>query len=64
MSKKLGPVALGRKIFGKPEETRLLRVLRSGAWGRLQGKEVETFEQRFAEAHDCKHGIAVVNGGL
>jgi len=49
-------------VFGKTEEVRLLRVLRSGAWGRLQGKEVERFEQRFAEAHDCKHGIAVVNG--
>jgi dTDP-4-amino-4,6-dideoxygalactose transaminase len=49
-------------VFGKTEEARLLRVLRSGAWGRLQGKEVGRFEQRFAEAHDCKHGIAVVNG--
>jgi len=49
-------------LFGKTEETRLLRVLRSGAWGRLQGKDVERFEHRFAEAHDCKHGIAVVNG--
>jgi dTDP-4-amino-4,6-dideoxygalactose transaminase len=52
----------GWPVFGRTEETRLLRVLRSGAWGRLQGKEVERFEQRFAEAHDCKHGIAVVNG--
>ncbi len=49
-------------VFGKSEETRLLRVLRSGAWGRLQGKEVETFENRFAQAHGCQHGIAVVNG--
>lgn len=49
-------------VFGKSEENRLLRVLRSGAWGRLQGKEVETFENRFAQAHGCQHGIAVVNG--
>ncbi len=49
-------------VFGKTEEARLLRVLRSGAWGRLQGTEVERFEQSFAEAHGCKHGIAVVNG--
>jgi dTDP-4-amino-4,6-dideoxygalactose transaminase len=49
-------------VFGKTEEKGLLRVLRSGAWGRLQGKEVERFEQRFADAHDCKHGIAVLNG--
>jgi dTDP-4-amino-4,6-dideoxygalactose transaminase len=52
----------GWPLFGKTEETNLLRVLRSGAWGRLQGKQVERFERRFAEAHDCKHGIAVVNG--
>ena len=34
-------------IFGKPEEKRLLRTLRSGKWGRLQGAEVEEFEKRF-----------------
>jgi dTDP-4-amino-4,6-dideoxygalactose transaminase len=49
-------------IFGKPEEQRLLRALRSGKWGRLQGTEVAEFEARFAEMHGCKYGIAVVNG--
>src|SRR5437773_7433971 len=49
-------------IFGKPEEKRLLRTLRSGNWGRLDGREVAQFEQRFARMHGCKHGIAVVNG--
>jgi dTDP-4-amino-4,6-dideoxygalactose transaminase/ribosomal protein S18 acetylase RimI-like enzyme len=49
-------------VFGKKEEARLLRVLRSGQWGRLQGNEVAAFEQRFAAAHGCRHGIAVVNG--
>ena len=49
-------------IFGKPEEKRLLRTLRSGKWGRLQGNEVAEFENRFAAMHGCKHGIAVVNG--
>ena len=49
-------------VFGKPEEKRLLRVLRSGKWGRLQGSEVAEFESRFAAAHGCKYGIAVVNG--
>lgn len=49
-------------IFGKPEEKRLLRVLRSGKWGRLHGTEVAEFEERFAAMHGCKHGIAVVNG--
>ena len=49
-------------IFGKPEERRLLHTLRSGKWGRLDGPETGQFEQRFAEMHGCKHGIAVVNG--
>jgi len=49
-------------IFGKPEETRVLRVLRSGKWGRLNGPEVAEFEKRFAAMHGCKHGIAMVNG--
>jgi dTDP-4-amino-4,6-dideoxygalactose transaminase len=49
-------------LFDQSEETRLLQVLRSGAWGRLHGREVEQFEGRFAEAHGCEHGIAVANG--
>jgi dTDP-4-amino-4,6-dideoxygalactose transaminase len=49
-------------IYGKSDEVRLLRTLRSGKWGRLQGNEVAAFEQRFAAMHGCKHGIAVVNG--
>jgi dTDP-4-amino-4,6-dideoxygalactose transaminase len=49
-------------IFGKTEEAHLLRALRSGCWGRLEGDEVAQFEERFATMHDCQHGIAVVNG--
>ena len=49
-------------VFGVPEEQRLLRVLRSGHWGRLDGPEVSEFEQRFAAMHGCGHAIAVVNG--
>ena len=49
-------------IFGAPEEKRLLRTLRSGKWGRLNGPEVAEFERRFATQHGCRHGIAVVNG--
>ena len=49
-------------IFGKPEERRLLRTLRGGKWGRLQGTEVAEFEERFAKMHGCEHGIAVANG--
>ena len=49
-------------VFGRAEEERLLRTLRSGMWGRLDGPEVEEFERRFAAMHGCKHGVAVVNG--
>jgi dTDP-4-amino-4,6-dideoxygalactose transaminase len=49
-------------IFGASEEAALLRALRSGNWGRLDGSEVSTFERRFASMHDCTHGIAVANG--
>src|SRR3954471_9845930 len=49
-------------IFGKEEEKRLLRVVRSGKWGRLHGDEVANFEKRFAAMHGCKHAIAVCNG--
>jgi dTDP-4-amino-4,6-dideoxygalactose transaminase len=49
-------------IFGRTEEARLLRTLRSGQWGRLHGDEVRRFEERFAAMHGCRHGIAVANG--
>ena len=49
-------------VFGKAEEDRLLRVLRSGHWGRLDGTEVAEFEQRFAAMHGCRQAVAVVNG--
>jgi dTDP-4-amino-4,6-dideoxygalactose transaminase len=49
-------------VFGAAEEERLLRTLRSGNWGRLDGVEVAEFEKRFAVLHGCQHGIAVVNG--
>jgi dTDP-4-amino-4,6-dideoxygalactose transaminase len=51
-------------IFGETEEKRLLRTLRSGKWGRLDGSEVEAFEKRFAAMHGCKHAVAVVNGSV
>jgi len=49
-------------VFGKTEEDRLLSTLRSGEWGRLDGKQVEEFERRFAAMHGCGYGVAVVNG--
>jgi dTDP-4-amino-4,6-dideoxygalactose transaminase len=52
----------GWPVFDATEEARLLRTLRSGHWGRLQGTEVAAFEERFADMHGCRHGIAVMNG--
>jgi dTDP-4-amino-4,6-dideoxygalactose transaminase len=49
-------------VFGNVEEQYLLRALRSGKWGRLAGDEVAQFEKSFADYHQAKHGVAVVNG--
>jgi dTDP-4-amino-4,6-dideoxygalactose transaminase len=49
-------------VFGKEEEQALLRTLHGGKWGRLDGDEVNGFERAFADYHEAKHGIAVVNG--
>ncbi|MBU6238451.1 MAG: DegT/DnrJ/EryC1/StrS family aminotransferase, partial [Planctomycetes bacterium] len=49
-------------IFDETDEQRVLSAVRSGKWGRLDGEEVARFEERFANMHGCKHGIAVVNG--
>jgi dTDP-4-amino-4,6-dideoxygalactose transaminase len=49
-------------VFGAEEEHGLLRALRSGKWGKLNGEEVARFERRFAAMHGCNHGIGVVNG--
>jgi dTDP-4-amino-4,6-dideoxygalactose transaminase len=50
--------------FGAEEEEAVLRALRSGKWGRLDGSEVATFEQDFASYHDCRYGVAVLNGSV
>ena len=44
------------------EEKALLGVLRSGKWGRLGGKAVETFEQKYAALTGAKHVLATANG--
>lgn len=49
-------------VFDQADETRVLNALRSGHWGRLDGKQVAEFEQRFAAMHGCTESIAIVNG--
>ncbi len=49
-------------VFGAEEEARLLRALRSGNWGRLDGDQVEEFERQFGAMHGCRHAVAVASG--
>jgi len=59
-------------VHGAREEELALEVLRSGQWWRYtlgeavdsgaSASKVAEFQQRFAEAHGCKYGIACVNG--
>jgi dTDP-4-amino-4,6-dideoxygalactose transaminase len=49
-------------VFGQAEEEALLRVLRGGSWGRLDGSEVRRFESRFAAMHGCRRAVAVASG--
>ncbi len=49
-------------VFDSSDEARVLTALRSGHWGRLDGQQVAECERRFADLHNCKHAIAVVNG--
>lgn len=46
------------------DEQALIKVLRSGQWGRHQGCQTEAFEKRFAEYQDACFGIGVVNGSV
>jgi len=63
-------------VFDQEEEQALQRVLHSGKWWQFaygqgvelreddDGERAETshFEQEFATAHDCRYGIAAMNG--
>src|SRR5437773_6837082 len=51
-------------IHGPEEEQALIRTLRSGKWGKLDGDKVATFERRFADYVGVKHAIAVCNGTI
>lgn len=49
-------------VWGDEEIEQLTAVVKSGKWGRINGKVTEQFEQAFAAAHDAKHGVAVNSG--
>ncbi len=48
--------------YDQHEEQALLEVLRSGVWWRTPGTKTLEFEQKFAEYHHSKYGIACTNG--
>ena len=48
--------------FDQAEEQALLGVLRSGKWGRLNGKAVQQFESAYAKLTGSSHVIATANG--
>ena len=49
-------------IWDVTEEEALLRVLRSGHWGRLTGPEATAFEHDFAQAHGARYAVALPCG--
>ncbi len=49
-------------IYDDLEREALSEVLESRDWWRTEGSKTLEFEQRFAEYHQAKHGIAVTNG--
>jgi dTDP-4-amino-4,6-dideoxygalactose transaminase len=55
---------LGWPVFGQEEEEALLRALRSGIWGSIDGTFVKELEVEFARMQGARHGIACVNGTM
>lgn len=49
-------------VWGDEEIENLTRVIKSGKWGRMAGKETETFEKKFAEYHQAKYGVLMNSG--
>ncbi len=49
-------------VVASSDEQALLAVLRSGTWGRHQGKQTLAFEAAFAEYCQAQYCIGVVNG--
>ena len=49
-------------VWNEQEEEAVLRVVRSGAWWREAGTEVESFEKEFADFIQVDHVRAVTNG--
>jgi len=55
---------VGWPQFGAEEEELLLRALRSGVWGSIDGTFVKQLEVEFAELQASRHGVTVVNATM
>ena len=49
-------------VADEVEDQALLKVLRSGKWGRGNGSQVSRFEQEYAQLTGAKHCLAAANG--
>lgn len=49
-------------VFDKTEDEALLKVVRSAAWGRGPGKQVQIFEEAYAAVTGAKTCLATANG--
>jgi dTDP-4-amino-4,6-dideoxygalactose transaminase len=49
-------------VWGDEEIENLIGVVKSGKWGRLNGKVTESFEEKFAAYQQAKYGIAINSG--
>jgi len=49
-------------VYDGSEEQALIDVLKTGNWGRLDGKITSLFEQEYAQMMGMKHSLAVANG--
>ena len=49
-------------VFDKTEDEALLKVVRSAAWGRGSGKQVQIFEEAYAAVTGAKSCLATANG--
>src|SRR5690606_21148825 len=52
----------GWPVFDQTEDNGLSEVLKSKAWGRLNGKVVAEFEKEYANTLDAKHCLGVSSG--
>src|ERR1035437_8190643 len=50
--------------FGAEEEELVLRALRSGTWGSIDGTYIKQFEIEFAELQGARHGVTVANATM